>query len=158
MKTIKSLIIMTIFLVSINYAQKIMPDKVPASVKQTYMKTFPKATESAWRMDNDNYQVMFGMNGVKHAAKFDKNGVWVDKEEKMNIMDLPREVTSSIAKNFPGFKVYEAEKAEANGKGMLYNVGLEKGKEFMEVHLSPAGDVLGKMAKTKQTEWGKDSD
>jgi hypothetical protein len=158
MKTIISFIVFFTFLQGFSFAQKIAPDKVPASVKQAFMKEYPKANESGWKMDNNNYQVMFTLNGVKRAAKFDKNGVWIDKEEKINLMDLPKEVTASIAKNFAGYRLYEAEKAEANGKGILYNVGLEKEKEFLEVHLSPAGDVLDKMIKAKKSEWGKDND
>jgi hypothetical protein len=35
---------------------------------------------------------------------------------------------------------------------------LEKEKIFLEVHLSVNGEILGKVAKTKKSEWGKDSD
>ena len=152
------MIMSIIFMSTIGLAQKITPDKVPANVKQALMKEYPKAGEAAWRMDDNNYQAMFTMNGNKYAAKFDKNGIWIDKEERIVITDVPKDIRASIAKNFAGFTVYEAEKVEANGKGILYNVGLEKEKEFLEVHLSPAGDVLDKVTKTKKTEWGKDND
>jgi hypothetical protein len=158
MKTISSLIMMTFFLSSICFAQKVMPDKVPANVKHAFVKEYPKAMETGWRMDKDTYQVMFNLNGIKHAAKFDKNGKWIDKEERINLANLPKEVTASIAKNFAGFKTYEAEKVETPDKGILYNVGLEKDKEFLEVHISLKGDVLDKMSKTSKSEWGKDND
>ena len=146
MKTLISVILMIIFLSTTSFAQKMMPDKVPANVKQAFMKEYPKAMESGWRMAKDDYQVMFSLNGNKHAAKFDKNGQWVDKEERIALKDLPMEITSAISKNFTGFKAYEAEKVETPVKGMLYNVGLEKEKEFLEVHFSLKGDILDKMS------------
>jgi hypothetical protein len=158
MKTLISLLVIFSFLSSITFAQKVTPDKVPGNVKQAFLKEFPKAINPVWKMDNDNFQAIFTLNKVKHAAKFDKNGQWIDKEERINLANLSKEVTVSIAKNFAGYKIYEAEKAEINGKGMLYNVGLEKGEEFMEVHLSLKGDVMDKVAKTTKSEWGKDND
>jgi hypothetical protein len=101
---------------------------------------------------------MFNVGGTKHAAKFDKNGQWIDKEERINLANLPKEISASIAKNFAGFKAYEAEKVETPGKGILYNVGLEKEKEFLEVHFSLKGDILDKVSKTSKSEWGKDND
>ena len=123
------------------------PDRIPANVKQAFIKEYPKAVEPDWRKVKGNYQVLFNLKGIKHAAKFDKTGQWIDKEERINVAKLPKEVTASIANNFAGFKAYEAEKVETPGKGMLYNVGLEKEKEFMEVHFSLKGDVLDKVAK-----------
>jgi hypothetical protein len=157
MKTLISLIMM-ICLIAAGYGQKITPDKVPANVKKAFTKEYPKAMEPGWRLANDTYQVMFTLNGIKHAAKFDKTGQWVDKEERINLKDLPKEVTASISSNFAGFKAYEAEKVETPAKGMLYNVGLEKEKEFLEVHFSIKGEVLDKMSKKTKSEWGKDND
>ena len=157
MKT--KMLIMALFLLPLLiFAQKVTPDKVPANVKQSFTKVYSKAMEPSWRLVNDNYQVLFTSEGVKYAAKFDKNGQWVDKEERINLKDLPKEVTASIAKNFAGFKAYEAEKVQTPSKGILYNVGLEKGKEFLEVHISLKGEVLDKVSKEKKGEWGKDND
>jgi len=158
MKKLISLIVMILFLSSFSFAQKVTPDKIPANVKQAFMKEFPKAMETGWRLDNGTYQALFNLNGVKHAAKFDKNGQWIDKEERINVADLPKEVTASIAKNFAGYKPYEAEKVDTPNKGMLYNVGLEKEKAFLEVHLSASGEVLDKVVKATKSEWGKDND
>jgi len=158
MKTLFCLIIVTFFLSSSGISQKVIPDNVPANVKQAFMKEYPKAMETHWRMANENFQVMFTLNAIKHAVKFDKTGQWIDKEERINLADLPKEVTASITKNFAGFKAYEAERVATPGKGMLYNVGLEKENEFMEVHFSLKGDVLDKVSKTKKSEWGKDND
>ena len=158
MKTKISLMLMILFLSSISFAQKIMTDKVPANLKQAFTKEFPKAMEPTWRMDNDTYQVMFNLNGGKQAAKFNKDGNLIDKEQRIALTNLPKEVTASIAKNFVGFKAYEAEKVEIPKKGILYNVGLEKEKEFLEVHFSLKGEILDKVSKKIKTEWGKDND
>lgn len=152
-------IIVTVLLMAVSgFTQNMMTDKVPANVKEAFTKEYPKAMEAAWRMSNDNYQVMFTINSVKHAAKFDKSGQWIDKEERINPTNLPKEISDAIAKNFSGYKTYEAEKVETPSKGALYNVGLEKEKEFLEVHLSMKGDILDKIAKKTKSEWGKDND
>ncbi|MGA3014127.1 MAG: PepSY-like domain-containing protein, partial [Bacteroidales bacterium] len=104
MKTLISLIVMILILSSVSFAQKVTPDKVPAVVKQAFSKEYPKAIETSWRMYDNNYQALFNLNGVKHAAKFDKNGQWIDKEERIDLSNLPKEVTASIAKNFAGYK------------------------------------------------------
>jgi hypothetical protein len=158
MKALNSLIVMILLLSSISFAQKVTPDKVPAVVKQAFMKEYPKTIETGWRMYDKNYQVMFNLNGVKHAAKFDRNGQWIDKEERIDLANLPKEVTAAIAKNFSGYKAYEAEKVETPNKGVLYNVGLEKEKAFLEVHFSIKGEVLDKVAKDTKIQWGEDND
>jgi hypothetical protein len=158
MKTVNSLIVMLLFLATFSFAQKVTPDKVPAVVKQAFIKEYPKTIVTDWRMYDKNYQAMFTLNGVKHAAKFDKTGQWIDKEERIELANLPKGVTESIAKNFTGYKAYEAEKAETPAKGVLYNVGLEKEKAFLEVHLSATGEVLDKVVKATKTQWGEDND
>jgi hypothetical protein len=158
MKALSSLIVMILILSSLSFAQKVTPDKVPAIVKQAFTKEYPKTIETGWRMYDNNYQAMFNINGVKHAAKFDKSGQWIDKEERIDLTNLPKEVTASIAKNFAGYKTYEAEKVETPNKGMLYNVGLEKEKTFLEVHFSIKGEVLDKVAKDTKIQWGEDND
>jgi len=131
MKTVNSLIVTLVMLSSICFSQKLMTDKIPANINQAFAKEFPKAMEPNWRMDKDTYQVMFMLSGTKHAAKFDKTGQWIDKEERINLSNLPKELTESIAKNFSGYKAYEAEKVETPAKGVLYNVGLEKEQSIL---------------------------
>ena len=158
MKKMISLTMWLVFLCIFSFGQKIMPDKVPGKVKEAFMKEYPKAMESSWRMDNSNYQVIFTLMGTKHAIKYDKTGQWIDKEERIELSNLPKEITASITKNFAGYKAYEAEKVETPMKGTLYNVGIEKEKEFLEAHFSVTGDVLDKVVKKMKTEWGKDND
>lgn len=50
----------------------------------------------------------------------------------------------SSKKEFAGFKIEEAEKAESSDKGIFYEVELEKGEMNYEVQLSADGKVLKK--------------
>ena len=50
------------------------------------------------------------------------------------------------------------EKVDTPDKGVMYNVGIEKGKELFEVHLQADGIILEKISKEKKTDWGKDND
>jgi len=148
----------TFLMIPGGFAQYLEIDRVPDAVKTSLMNEFPKAMTQMWTLEGSIYQVMFSIGDTKHAMKFEDTGQWVDKETRISKTALPKEITSAIAKNFAGYTIYEAEKVEIPAKGMLYNVGIEKGKELLEVHLSLKGVVLDKVSKQNKTDWGKDND
>ena len=145
-------------MISGGIAQHLEMDRVPDAVKAALMKEFPKAMNQMWMLEGSTFQAMFSIGETKHAMKFDDKGNWIDKETRISKTALPKEITHAITKNFSGYTIYEAEKVETPSRGMLYNVGIEKGKELLEVHLSLKGEVLDKVAKAKKTDWGKDND
>jgi hypothetical protein len=158
MKKFILLFAVSFLLISGGFAQHIETDKVPDAPKAALKKEFPKAIDQMWNLTGSTYQVIFSVEKTRHAMKFDEKGNWIDKETRISKTALPKEITHSIAKNFAGYMIYEAEKVETPTKGKLYNVGLEKGKELLEVHLSMKGDVMDKVSKEKKTDWGKDND
>ncbi len=56
----------------------------------------------------------------------------------------PVVVKNSISKEFAGYKIAEAEKAETPDKGMFYEVEIEKGRMGYVIKISPEGNVLKK--------------
>ena len=158
MKTMISIIVTLVLLTFVSLGQKVNPNKVPDGVKTAFLNEYPKAMQANWRMQKADFQVLFTLDRVQHAAKYDKNGQWIDKETRISVTELPNEVQETIAKKFKGYKAYEGEKIETPAKGMLYNVGLAKEKKFLEVHFSANGDVLDKVTKKMKSEWGKDND
>ena len=69
--------------------------------------------------------------------------------------DLPKEVSASVAKNFPGYKISEVAKVETPEKGLCYEIDVNNGKEAYEVQISPKGDILNKQPLKKEKEEGK---
>ena len=79
------------------------------------------------------------------SANFDATGKWLETETGIKPEDLPKEVTASVARNFPGYKIAEVGKVEKPGTGFVYEMDLKKDKDGFEVQFSPTGDVLKKV-------------
>jgi len=53
-------------------------------------------------------------------------------ETEIKKTDLPETVVSALAKDFPSYKIEEAEKAESSMQGDFYEVALEKKKRRLK--------------------------
>ena len=157
MKTLIALIISLLSFTAASYSQKAAPP-VPGNVKEALTRDFPNATDSRWMMEKDSYWVMFDENGIKRAVKYDKSGKWTEKQTKIEISDLPKEVTSSVDKNILGYTTYEAERVEMPNTDIRYNVDVMKGDEYLEIHVATDGKILSKVKKTTKSNWGNMSD
>jgi hypothetical protein len=126
------------------HSQPIPADKVPVNIKQAFAKKFPAATDVRYELETRAYEVIFKEKGVGMSATFDPSGNWLETETEIKESDLPKEVSASVAKNFPGFKLSEVSRTETSDKGIFYEMDLKKDKEGYEVQFSPKGDVLMK--------------
>ena len=93
-------------------SQSIPAEKVPANIKQAFAKKFPVATDVKYELETKDYEITFKEKGVGMSADFDPTGKWLETETEIKESDLPKEVISSVAKNFAGFKVTEVAKVE----------------------------------------------
>jgi uncharacterized membrane protein YkoI len=126
------------------HSQPIPVDKVPAKIKQAFANKFPAAADVRYELEMRSYEANFKENGVTMSATFDPSGNWLETETEIIESDLPKEVSASVAKNFPGFKIVEASRTETSDKVIFYEMDLKKSKEAYEVRFSPKGDVLKK--------------
>ncbi len=154
MKKIVLFIIYLFSFTAITNAQKAAPMAIPDNINIAFSRDFPSALDTRWMIERDNYWVMFDENGITRAVKYDKKGNWIQQEEKIEIADLPIEVTSSIKDNFSGYDTYEAERVELPNTEVRYNVDLMKGNDYWEVKVSTAGKILGKTKRTSKNNWG----
>ncbi len=155
MKKIISFLIAISLISSVSFAQKLSSGKVPSPVKKAFSKDFPKSSKATWTMDEGNFEVNFLVNEVKNSATYDKDGKWLEKEATIRLSDIPKDIRTSITKNFPGFHANEAEKVEAPDKEIQYHIGIYKGKEKYEIQFSLKGDVLKKDVKVEEPTAGK---
>ena len=126
------------------FTQKITPEKVPAPVKKAFATKFPAATDVKYEMEMKNYEVTFKDKGIGMSANFDSTGKWLETETAIKESDLPKEVSTAVAKDFAGFKISQVTKVETPDKPLFYEMDLKKDKEGYEAQFSPKGDVLKK--------------
>jgi len=124
------------------YTQKITPNKVPSAVKEAFAKKFPAATDVKYEMEKKDYEINFKEKGVGMSANFDATGKWLETETEINVSDLPREVATSAADKYPGFKITEVAKTETPEKGMIYELEFRTDKEAWEIQFLPDGKVV----------------
>ena len=145
MKKIVYVSVLVLSTISSSYAQKISADKVPAVVSDAFKAKFPTASDIKWEMeDKAEYEVDFRLNNEKLSANFDTNGKWLETEKKINVSQLPKVVSQTLAKEFAGYSLDEAEKIETADNGINYEVKVKKGEDIYEVNLSSKGEVLKK--------------
>jgi len=125
-------------------AQKLKESEVPAPVKGAFTKRFPTVKQPTWSKENATaFEAEFKINDLEQSANFDEAGQWLGTETEMKKADLPSAVQATLAKEFAGYKIEEAEKAETSA-GIFYEVEVKKGKTTYEVQISPEGKVLSK--------------
>lgn len=137
-------------------AQKLKENEVPKAVKESFVKRFPKAKEVKWSKESaTEFEAEFEIDETGQSVNFDQAGKWLVTETEIKSSQLPAAVQATITKEFAGYKIEEAEKAETSDKGMFYEVELEKGELNYEVQISSEGKVL---KKTEKKEKGEDKD
>jgi hypothetical protein len=152
MKKIFVLLSACLLISLMGYSQSIPSDKVPANIKQAFGIKFPATTDVKYELETKDYEVTFKVKGVSMSANFDPTGKWLETETEIKESDLPKEVSTSVARNFAGFKISEVAKVESADKGLCYEMDLKKDKEGYEVQFSPKGDVIKKHPLKKEKE------
>jgi hypothetical protein len=153
MKTRISFIVTLISFTAFVFAQHPAPMTVPEPVKESLAEDYPDALHTQWMIGNDQYKVLFIENGIQRSVRYTKKGKLIEMEEKIEISDLPKEVTSVINDNFVGYTAWESERVILANTDVLYNVDLIRDNEVLEIRVSPAGKILGKTRKFTRSDW-----
>ncbi len=150
MKNIIFLLVTLLITGGVASAQKLTVDKVPAEVRQAFMKKFPTVYKYSWEMEEENYEVSFKLDGKEASADFDATGAWLESEVEIHKSDLPQAITDAIQRDFPGFETEEVVKGETPVKGTFYEVKVEKSEEEYEAIYSESGTLLEKKQITEE--------
>ncbi len=135
------------------HSQKLKSDQVPAAVKDSFNKRFPKAQHVSWSKESSTeYEAEFKNNGSAQSVNFDPSGTWIETETEIKKSALPPEVQATLAKEFPGYKVEEPELSETASNGTLYETEVENGKVIYEVQISKEGKLIRKEEKKEHDE------
>ncbi len=124
--------------------------QVPRAVSMAFQNKFPAIQSNEWEEEEKGvYEAEFKMKGRKMSAAFDETGKWLETETAIKKNALPDAVKKTIAAEFPGYEIDEAEKLETP-EGLAYEVELEKeeNKKEMEIEVlfSQEGALLKKVA------------
>lgn len=126
-------------------------NEIPAAVRGAFAKRFPKATDVKWFMESaTDFEAEFKMDKTEMSANFDKIGNWVVTETEIKNSELPKAVQASLAREFAGYKIEEAEKVEKPDQAMYYEVALAKGKAKLGIEIGADGKVMKKEEKKEK--------
>jgi len=126
-------------------AQNVRESELPEAVKKAFTQKFPDVKEVKWSKEGaTEFEAEFEINKRAQSANFDTKGKWLVTETEIRKSDLPPSVQVTIEKEFPGYKIEEAEKAESWDNGSFYEVELKNGKLKYEIQLTADGKVIKK--------------
>ena len=104
------------------------------AVQKAFEKKFPNSTKLKWRKENPTeWEAEFTINKENISANFAIDGTWLETEREIKVAELPEAVRDAIQKQYPGWKITEADKTETAKTGTIYEADLKKGKEKNEV-------------------------
>lgn len=126
----------------VTYGQKVNEKDVPAAVKNAFTKAFPNVKNAKWSKEDANeFEAEFRAGKEEKSAVFDSNGTWINTETEIETNELPASVQSSIKKQYPGYKIREAEILETPNGVKSYEVEIKKGGMKHEIVLSADGAI-----------------
>jgi predicted lipid-binding transport protein (Tim44 family) len=113
-----------------SYGQKVKNENIPLAVQETFQALYPNADKVKWGKEKQNYEAKLTMSKKEISVVFDSNGKLIEKEEDIEITELPANAREYLSKNFPKSKIREVEK-NTNAQGIItYEVEI-KGKELI---------------------------
>lgn len=126
-------------------AQEHSEKEVPAAVKTAFSQKFPAVKKVSWDMESaTEWEAEFKLDGKEYSANFLTDGSWQETEHEIKIAEIPEAIKQTLAQDFAGFKIEEAEISE-KADGRSYEVAVEKGEEEWELVF----DVYGKLIEKK---------
>lgn len=143
----KSTILAAFFLVggvASSNAQDIDKSKVPAAVKNAFMKAFPKATDIDWEMKSGNYEADFDLAKVDHKVTYTSVGKVVSQEKDIPHNQLPASIAKSIKAKYPKGRIEDVDWINTGGK-ITYKVDIE-GTPDVNVWYNADGKFIKELA------------
>ena len=129
------------------YSQELSYDKVPKAVWQAFVRQFPAAKAVKYQSEKMDYQIGFLDQGKECFATYNEAGKLLETEKEIIPARLPKEVSSAVAKNFPGYTIITAVRREAYDKGICFEMDLKKDDAGYSVRFSDKGEILQKVAR-----------
>ena len=122
---------------------------LPAKVKTAFNQKFPGAQDVKWGKEKSTeWEAEFKMNGKNYSANYTVDGMWMESEYEINANEIPVAVTTTLGKEFPGYKLLVSEISET-AKGKVFEFDIKIGNKKKEVAVNPDGTLVKKEAVKK---------
>ena len=147
----KNLIMLSVLLFGFTFIASGQKD-APEVVKKVFAQKYAAAKSVKWVNESANeWEAEFTLNGKEMSAAYDNTGKWLETETEVAIKDLPAAVTTTLSKDFAGYKTGETSAVE-NPEMKGFEIALKKGETALEVVIDANGKVLKNTAVSKKVE------
>lgn len=120
---------------------------VPVKLLQQKVANYDIKKSELYSDDYDYYNVSFYIPEGKIVAAYDKDGKLIKTIEKFKNIKVPKDISKSVAKRFPGWiiteDVYKVSYQKNKGVSKQeYKLTLENGDKRLKVKTDPKGNFL----------------
>jgi hypothetical protein len=105
-------------------AQDIKVKDVPAAIRTTFAKQYPKATDVDWELKGGNYEVDFDLGKSDHKVTYATDGKVVSVEKELLKSQLPTSIAKAVKSKYPKGRVDGVTWISTAGK-VTYKVDIE---------------------------------
>jgi uncharacterized membrane protein YkoI len=136
-------------------------DEVPPEVKKAFDTKYAGATDvkSKSEVENGKTQYEFKFKdkaGVQHEAEFAPDGSLIAENVEIKVGDVPKAVSDTVAKEYPGSKIEKAE-LETEGGKTVYELKIEaKGDVDYELEVAADGSKILEAKKIDEKKSGNE--
>lgn len=101
-------------------------EEAPPNVIKTFAQMFKGATSEVWTKDKNNiWKAKFSVNGIETIVKYNSDGSFKEKEEKVPASDVPPLIYNYFSTYQTDSKIRGIEKITAPSGSVYYEVGLK---------------------------------
>ncbi len=122
--------------------QVIKCENLPAEVRTSFEKAYPKATIKACAKELKNgqtaYEIMSTQGNIRRDVLFYEDGKLIVVEEAIAFGELPEPVQQAVSKRFPGGAIELAEKLMRDAT-VTYEIHLKHGGKCVQLEFDPSG-------------------
>jgi uncharacterized membrane protein YkoI len=131
--------------------KEVSKDQVPKAVLEAFEKAYPNAKKVEFEKEmfegKEAYEVEYKENGKEYEILYSSEGEVLQKEETIDVKELPESIVQAISKVHPKATIKEAEKLmKPDGAVTGYEVEIKEEGKKLELELDANGNIL----KTKQ--------
>lgn len=115
----------------------------PTLVQKAFEQKFPTATKVSWGKENTKeWEAEFTLDGSKVSANFSNDGTWVETEREIPVSELPKAVAEAIQRQYPNWKITEADKTETAKNGTIFEADIKSGMQKKALAFKQDGTVV----------------
>lgn len=89
-------------LITVSYAQTLVPIDVPVKISKSFEKSHPKISPVEWSKVGDDYKASYMVDDKNISVTYNAAGKLKETEKEISLSQLPAPVLKYVNDNFPG--------------------------------------------------------